>query len=162
MELNAFTAVFRTHEGLDPAIAAQFDTDAATLAHTVRFARVYRGLAAYRKGLVAEAAATGAPVARHLFLHYPADANVKGLRYQFLLGADLMVAPVLDRGAEAVEVYFPEGDAWVDLWTGAAAGTPGEWARMPAPLGTPAVFLRQGAPAGQAILSGLRAEGVLG
>ena len=66
MELNAFTAVFRTHEGLDPAISAQFDTDAATLAHTVRFARVYKGLAAYRKGLVAEAAATGAPVVRHL------------------------------------------------------------------------------------------------
>ena len=34
MELNAFTAVFRTHEGLDPAISAQFDTNAATLAHT--------------------------------------------------------------------------------------------------------------------------------
>ncbi len=162
MELSAFTAVFRTHEGLDPAIAAQFDTNAATLAHTQRFARVYKGLAAYRKELVAEAAASGAPVARHLFLHYPQDANVKGLRYQFLLGPDLLVAPVLDRGAEAVEVYFPEGDAWVDLWTGASAGAPGEWVRMPAPLGKPAAFLRQGAPAGAAILSGLRAEGVLG
>ena len=162
MELNAFTAVFRTHEGLDPAISAQFDTDAATLAHTVRFARVYKGLAAYRKGLVAEAAATGAPVVRHLFLHYPADPNVKGLRYQFLLGPDLMVAPVLHRGAEAVDVYFPEGDDWADLWTGAAAGRPGEWARLPAPLGRPAVFLRKGAPAGEAILGGLRDAGVLG
>ena len=47
---------------------------------------------------------------------------MKGLRYQFLLGPDLMVAPVLDRGAEAVDVYFPEGDAWADLWTGAEAG----------------------------------------
>ena len=60
MELNAFTAVFRTHEGLDPAVSAQFDTNAATLAHLARFARVYKGLAAYRKGLVAEAAARGA------------------------------------------------------------------------------------------------------
>ena len=99
---------------------------------------------------------------RHLFLHYPDDPNVKGLRYQFLLGPDLMVAPVLTRGAAEVEVYFPEGEAWADLWTGAAAGRPGEWVRMPAPLGRPAVFLRKDAPAGEAILGGLRDAGVLG
>ncbi len=162
MELNAFTAVFRTHEGLDPAASAQFDTDAATLAHLVRFAKVYRGLAAYRKALVAEAAATGHPVVRHPFLHYPGDRNVTALRYQFLLGPDLMVAPVLDRGAETVDVYFPEGESWTDLWSGASAGSPGEWVRMPAPLGEPAVFLRHGAPSASAILDGLKAVGILG
>jgi alpha-glucosidase len=161
MELNAFTAVFRTHEGLDPTVAAQFDTDAATLAQLLRFAKIYRGLGAYRKGLVAEAAARGHPVVRHPFLHYPDDPNVGALRYQFLLGPDLMVAPVLDRGALAVDVYFPEGSAWTDLWTGGDAGSPGEWATMPAPLGQPAVFLRKDAPAAGPILEGLRAEGVL-
>jgi alpha-glucosidase (family GH31 glycosyl hydrolase) len=161
MELNAFTAVFRTHEGLDPAVAAQFDSDAATLAHLVRFAKVYRGLGAYRKGLVADAADRGHPVVRHPFLHYPDDADTGALRYQFLLGPDLMVAPVLDRGADAVDVYFPEGSAWTDLWTGAEAGSPGEWASMAAPLGRPAVFLRRGGPAAAMILGGLRAEGVL-
>ena len=73
-----------------------------------------------------------------------------------------MVAPVLDRGREAVEVYFPEGSAWSDLWTGTEVGRPGEWARMPAPLGRPAVFLRKGAPAGETILGGLKDAGVLG
>lgn len=162
MELNAFTAVLRTHEGLDPAISAQIWTDAATLAHMQRFASVYKGLATYRKALVADAAALGHPVVRHLFLHYPADANVKGLRYQFLLGPDLLVAPVLDRGATSINVYFPEGDTWSDLWTGAPAGTPGEWQRMPAPLGRPAVFLRDGSPSADTIRAGLRAAGVAG
>jgi alpha-glucosidase len=162
LELNAFTAVLRTHEGLDPAVAAQIYTNAATLVHAKRFASVYQGLAAYRKGLVADAAASGHPVVRHPFLHYPDDANVKGLRYQFLLGPDLMVAPVLDRGADAVEVYFPEGSAWTDLWTGADAGVAGEWRRMPTPLGRPAVFLRKDAPAAEAIMAGLRDAGVLG
>ena len=73
-----------------------------------------------------------------------------------------MVAPVLNRGAEEVDVYFPEGSAWTDLWTGAAAGAPGEWRRMPAPLGTPAVFLRRDAPSADVIRGGLRAAGVLG
>ncbi len=162
MELNAFTAVFRTHEGLDPAVSAQFDTNAATLGHLARFARIYKGLAEYRKGLVVEAAARGHPVVRHLFLHYPQDANTRGLRYQFLLGPDLMVAPVLDPGVATVQVYFPEGSAWTDLWSGGEAGAPGEWVEMPAPLGRPAVFLRTGAAAGEVILSGLREVGVLG
>ena len=98
----------------------------------------------YRKGLVAEAAATGAPVVRHLFLHYPDDPNVKGLRYQFLLGPDLMVAPVLTRGAAEVEVYFPEGEAWTDLWTGAEAGRPGEWVADAGAAGAPGRLPAQG------------------
>ena len=56
MELNAFTAVFRTHEGLDPAISAQFDAGVATLAHPLRLAtRLPR--ARPLRGLVADAAA---------------------------------------------------------------------------------------------------------
>ncbi|HVL19622.1 MAG TPA: alpha-glucosidase, partial [Amaricoccus sp.] len=162
MELNAFTAVFRTHEGLDPAASAQFDSDPATLAHLKRFAGVYRGLAAYRKGLVADAAASGHPVVRHPFLHYPNDRSTTALRYQFLLGPDLLVAPVLDRGAETVDVYFPEGDTWTGLWSGAPAGKPGEWVPVPAPLGEPAVFLRDGSASRDAILAGLKDAGVLG
>lgn len=161
MELAAFTSVFRTHEGLDPSIAAQFDSDAANTAHLARFAKVYRGLASYRKRLVVDAAQRGYPVARHLFLHYPDDPNTHGLRYQFLLGPDLMVAPVLDKGADAVEVYFPLGSEWVDLWTGAEAGKAGDWSRMPAPLGTPAVFLRKGATAADEIRNGLKTVGPL-
>ena len=161
MELAAFTAVFRTHQGLDPAIEAQFDSTPENMAHFARFAKVYKGLASYRKGLVAEAAGRGYPVARHLFLHYPDDPNTYALRYQFLLGPDLLVAPVLNKGADTVDVYFPAGSAWVDLWTGADAGSVGDWSTMPAPLGKPAVFLRKGAASADQILSGLKSVGVL-
>ena len=161
MELAAFTAVFRTHEGLDPSIAAQFYTSAANTAHLTRFANVYKGLAAYRKLTVAEAAQRGYPVARHPFLHYWDDPNTHDLRYQYLLGRDLMVAPVVDKGADNVEVYFPAGDAWTDLWTGAQVGSPGAWATQPAPLGKPAAFLRKGAETAQTIVGGLKAVGVL-
>ena len=103
----------------------------------------------------------GYPVARHLFLHYPDDPNTHELRYQFLLGPDLMVAPVLDKGTDAVEVYFPMASEWIDLWTGADAGNAGEWIKMPAPLSKPAVFLRKGAPSRAEIEGGLKSVGVL-
>jgi sulfoquinovosidase len=161
IELNAFTAFFRTHEGLDPSISAQFDTNADTLAHLKRFAKIYKGIGAYRKGLVAEAAAHGYPVVRHPFLHYPDDPNTYELRYQFLLGEHLMVAPVLDQGMDTVEVYFPSGSSWLDLWSGTDVGSPGKWLRMPAPLGRPAVFIRKDTASGAVIVDGLKAEGVL-
>jgi alpha-glucosidase (family GH31 glycosyl hydrolase) len=160
-ELNAFTAVLRTHEGLDPAVAAQFDTNAATLAHTQRFGKVYKGLAPYRKRLVSEAARRGHPVVRHPFLHYPDDPNTHALRYQFLLGPDLMVAPVLDPGADTVEVYSPKDSDWLDLWTGADAGKAGQWLKMAAPLSKPAVFIRKGASSRGEIEGGLRSVGIL-
>jgi len=162
MELNAFTAVLRTMEGLAPDLTPQFDFSPETLAHMARFAKVYKGLAPYRKKLVAEAATRGYPVVRHPFLHYPDDPNTHGLRYQFLLGRDLMVAPALDKGADSVEVYFPEGSEWTDLWTGADAGRAGDWVRMPAPLGKPAAFLRKSGAANAEIIAGLKGVGVLG
>jgi sulfoquinovosidase len=160
-ELNAFTAVLRTHEGLEPSVATQFDASPETLAHMERFARVYKGLAPYRKQLVAEAATRGYPVVRHLFLHFPGDPNTHGLRYQFLLGPDLMIAPVLDKDANAVEVYFPDGAEWADLWSRADAGNPGHWVRMPAPILKPAVFIRKDSPSRALIEKGLKSVGIL-
>jgi alpha-glucosidase len=160
-ELNAFTALMRTNEGITPDLSPQFNSTAGILAHFAHCSRIYKGLAAYRKRLVTEAAARGFPLCRHLFLHYPDDPNTHGIRYQFLLGRDLMVAPVLDKGAESVDVYFPAGDQWTDLWTGAPAGKPRRWIKMPAPIGKPAVFLRKSGAFNNEIIAGLKAEGAL-
>ncbi len=161
-ELNAFTAVMRTNEGITPDLSLQFNSTPEILAHFAHCSKIYKGLAAYRKRLVAEAAGRGFPLCRHLFLHYPDDPNTHGLRYQFLLGRDLMVAPVLDKDAESVDVYFPAADQWTDLWTGAPAGKPRRWIKMPAPIGKPAVFLRKGGVFNDEIIAGLKGEGVLG
>jgi alpha-glucosidase len=162
MEIAAFTCVFRTHEGLDPAIAAQFDSNPTNTLHLKRFATIYKALAPYRKRLVAEAAEHGYPVVRHPFLHYPSDPNTHDIRYQFMLGPDLMIAPVLDKGADSVEVYFPANSEWIDLWSGTDAGQAGTWMRMPAPLSKPAVFLRKDAASTKQNLIALRQAGVLG
>ena len=114
IELGAFTAVFRTHEGNRPGVNHQIYSDEESLLHFSRFAKVYAAWKPYRMELVEEAAETGLPVVRHPFIHYPDDPEVYGLEYQFMVGQDLMVAPVLNPGQRTVEVYLPAG-RWVHL-----------------------------------------------
>lgn len=163
MELNAFTTIYRTHEGNRPAENAQFYDDDVSLAHFDRFARVYRAWAFYRRQLVQEADETGLPVVRHLFIHYPHDPQVYDLSYQqFMVGTELLIAPVLDPATDTVTVYIPAGE-WVHLWSGESYGsaTAGTTVTVAAPLGEPGVFYRADSPVGTQFRANLRAEGVL-
>ena len=100
--------------------------------------------------LVKEASETGLPVVRHPFIHYPNDPEVLGLEYQFMVGPNLMVAPVLDPGEETVEVYLPAG-RWVHLWSGRTYGSleKGVYETVGAPIGEPAVFYKEGSDVGR-------------
>jgi sulfoquinovosidase len=150
MEFSAMTTIYRTHEGNLPEYNSQFYSDAETLAQFTRMARVYAAWKPLRLKLVKEATQTGMPVARHLFLQYPDDPNVYQLSYQeYFLGSDILVAPVLDPGKDTLKVYLPTGD-WVHLWSGRIYRTPyaGTWVTVPAPLGQPGIFYREGSADG--------------
>ncbi|TVU22609.1 hypothetical protein EJB05_32320, partial [Eragrostis curvula] len=172
-ELNAFTVVFRTHEGNKPGSNCQFYSNSRTLSHFARCAKMYKAWEFYRAQLVREAAKTGLPVARHMFLHYPDDERVQALTHeQFLVGTEMLVVPVLDKGRGAVTAYFPAGaGAWRHVWTGDeyGAGGGGEGkvnerrtvhggfeAEVEAPVGYPAVFVRAGSAVGERFVSNLR------
>jgi alpha-glucosidase len=161
-ELAAFTTVFRTHEGNRPELNHQFYSDRETLRHFSRFARAYAAWKPYRTELVKEAAGTGLPVVRHPFIHYPRDPEVYELEYQFMVGSELMVAPVLDRGDDTVEVYLPKGQ-WVHLWTGRVYGSEeeGVYETVGAPVGEPAVFFREGSEEGLRLREDLKRRGLL-
>jgi alpha-glucosidase len=161
-ELAAFTVVFRTHEGNRSGVNHQIYSDGETLRHFVRFAEVYAAWEPYRMKLVEEAAETGLPVVRHSFVHYPDDQEVYGLDYQFMVGPEFMVAPVLDPGEDAVEVYLPAG-RWVHLWSVKEYGSAqeGVYETVPAPIGEPAVFYKEGSKAGWSFREELERRGVL-
>lgn len=163
MELAAFTTVYRTHEGNTPDQNAQFYTDEETLAHFDRFARVYAGWGFLRKRLVKNASETGVPVVRPLFIEYPADPQVYNISYQeFLVGPDLMVAPVLDPEQNSVRVYLPAGQ-WVHVWSGKAYRSPfqGQWVSVDAPMGEPAVFVKESIEDGEIFIQNLRDAGLV-
>lgn len=163
MELSAFTTVYRTHEGNLPDQNAQFYTDADTLAQFDRFARVYAAWGFLRQRLVQNASQTGTPIDRALFINYPDDPEVLKLSYQeFLVGPDILVAPVLDPGKTSLRVYLPAGN-WVHVWSGKAYRSPfkGQYVTVDAPIGQPPVFYKEGIPDGEQFVQNLKDAGLI-
>ncbi len=63
----------------------------------------------YLYNLFYQASQTGAPIMRPLVWHYPKDPVTFNLNDQFMLGPDLLIAPILAPGLTARAVYLPKG-----------------------------------------------------
>ncbi|WP_407646031.1 glycoside hydrolase family 31 protein [Actinacidiphila oryziradicis] len=87
---------------------------------------------------------TGAPVMRPLFFGFPGDDHAWSVDDQFLLGPDILVAPVTEAGARSRSVYLPSAARWTDAVTGTVhqGGTTFD---ASAPLEHLPVFGREGA-----------------
>jgi len=123
---------------------------------------VYRAYAQLRMRLLdyvageAEAlAAEGRPLMRYPGLVWPdMRAALMADPDTYLFGRDLLVAPVLEKGATTRPVTLPPGD-WLDLWSGAAF-TGGRVVLAPAPLERIPVFVRADSPRRDLLLGAAR------
>ncbi|XP_022090149.1 uncharacterized protein LOC110979015 [Acanthaster planci] len=141
-EFAAFTPVMRTHEGNRPSANWQFysgtDTNLAFARHTM----IFNTLANYTQAVVRENTESGIPVQRPLFMNYENDQKSYNIKYEYLYGRDLLVAPVYNEGVDTWSVYLPP-DNWVFLWDGQEYDG-GSTVTVPAPLGKIPVFYRKG------------------
>jgi alpha-glucosidase len=146
IELAALSPLMRSHEGNRPGDNWQFDSDADTLAALARMGRLHAALKPYLRAVVAENAATGIPVMRPLFLDNEGDEAAWSIKDQYFLGPDLLVAPVVTRGARRRRLHLTPG-AWVHFWSGTHHEAPvpsGCDIELEAPLGQPPVLYREG------------------
>jgi alpha-glucosidase (family GH31 glycosyl hydrolase) len=87
-------------------------TESAKKALTLRYM-----LLPYMYTLFAEAHENGTPVVRSLWMNYPQDDNCVDVDEQFMLGANVLVSPVLYPKVNIVKAYFPAG-----VWYPVSAG----------------------------------------
>ena len=119
-ELAAFTVMFRSHLGTLPDKNWQVYDDTQTLRHFFNMSVVFQSWDFYRRQLMDEASRYGWPVVRHMILVYhdnPA-VYVEDLRYQFMVGTELLVAPVIHELMEEARVFLPDNTTWVHVWSG--------------------------------------------
>ena len=139
-EQTAFTMVMRTHEGNIPGKNIQFDEDDEMLDHFARMSQIHVHLKPYLIALSKEYQKTGIPPMRACFLHYENDPVLHEIKYQYLFGRDLLVAPVIKPGINEWKVYFPDDD-WVHIWS--ESEYKNGWHDISAPIGEPPVFYRK-------------------
>ena len=139
-ELAAFSMVMRTHEGNRPDDNWQFDSDDETLIHFSKMVKIHLLLKPYLKKLSEEYQEIGIPPFRGLFLHYPNDKTAMNQKYEYLLGRDLLIAPVIKPMVDKWKVYLPDDD-WVHVWTRNVYKK--GWVEVKAPIGEPPVFYRK-------------------
>jgi alpha-glucosidase len=139
-ELATFSMLMRTHEGNRPSENWQFDSDAETLEHLSRLIDIHVNLKPYLIHLSKEYQERGIPPMRGCFLHYEKDKKLHKIKYQFLLGRDLLIAPVIAPNVLKWKVYFPD-DVWIHIWSGKEYRQ--GWNEIDAPLGNPPVFYRK-------------------
>jgi alpha-glucosidase (family GH31 glycosyl hydrolase) len=109
----------------------------------------------YLYGLAREAARTGVPILRAVGFQYPGDQTAWAQDQEFMVGPDLLAAPVTADRAETdgaagdstpVSVYLPAG-TWVDLYRGRTVTGGRTITRMTGPDEFP-LYVRAGAAIG--------------
>jgi alpha-glucosidase len=142
-QMAAFVPFFRNHTNIRTIDQEPWAFGKQTEAICRRFIELRYQLLPYLYCLFAESARTGAPIMRPLLWHYQNDSVAAAVSDQFLLGADLLVAPIIRQGAVARSVYLPRGD-WFDFWSGEKFSG-GKHVVAEAPLETIPLFTRAGA-----------------
>ncbi|MBO6758784.1 MAG: glycoside hydrolase family 31 protein [Roseibium sp.] len=108
--------------------------------HLTALLHLRERLRPYLRAQMATAHETGLPPMRPLLVDFPEDPAAAAIDDQFMLGPDVMIAPVLEAGARDRRVYLPGNETWRDARTGETMAG-GSWIDADAPLTHIPVFI---------------------
>lgn len=140
-ELAALFPVMRTHHGTARPRNWNWDRDRETIELFARYARLHAALLPLFYSLASIAHRTGIAPIRPLFLEFDTP-GLERVNDQFLLGADVMVAPVIRRKQQTRQVVLPPGQ-WHDWWSSRTWQGPAT-VDVSAPLGHIPILVRRG------------------
>ena len=117
-ELAALTPFYRVHNSGETGTNMPWALGAQTLQTYKTMAQLHISAEPLILKLWKQADQTGIPVMRPLWLTDPGDPTAAAQDEAWMLGPDVLVAPVVTQGATSRSVAFPQG-CWLDPGTGA-------------------------------------------
>jgi hypothetical protein len=146
VQFGAFSPIFRLHG--DHAQRLPWNYGPVGVAEAKRFLALRYQLIPYLYTASREAYDTGMPLCRPMYLDDPTNPIVYSYQNEYMLGNDLLVAPIGAPGAGAALVakkviWIPKG-TWYDIFTGLSVRGPQELV-YEVPLDRMPVFARAGA-----------------
>lgn len=138
----ALSPVFRVHNSSSNGVRMPWFYGEETLAHWRKAAELHLKAAPLIIKLWQDAQTTGVPPVRGLWVEYPKDERARHEDQQWMLGRDVLVAPVVEQGANTRNVYLPQG-CWKHVDTGKQFDGPAD-VNVPAPIDSLPYFFRCG------------------
>jgi alpha-glucosidase len=116
-EWAALTPVFRLHGSLSAGVHAPWTYDQQTVMLYNELSDLHVSAEPLILALWRHAVSSGVPPTEPLYLAYPDDPRAAQQEQEWLLGPNVLVAPVVTEGASSRAVYFPQG-----CWRSPASG----------------------------------------
>ncbi|HON43308.1 MAG TPA: glycoside hydrolase family 31 protein [Bacillota bacterium] len=143
-QFGSFVPLFRSHSMIRSVPQEPYTLGEPYTSICRKYIKLRYRLMPYMYTLMRQCAQDGTPVMRPMVYDFSDDSATHAMYDQFMLGPDIMVAPVYLPGAVARPVYFPRG-RWASLETGQIVESMGEHILVGCPLDQIPVYLREGA-----------------
>lgn len=142
VQLGSFSPLFRNHSSMGSRYQEPWQFDEETV-NVYRKAVQFRyHIIPYYYDLFFMGEKTGFPVMRPLVFHYEKDDAARNCNSEFLVGENLLVAPIVNQGETKKLVYLPEG-TWYDYQTGERLKG-SQWLVKEAALDTCPIYVKAG------------------
>ena len=141
-QMSALMAFFRNHAAIHSGLGEpwKYGSQATEICREMMLLR--QKLMPYLYSLASEANTFGSPMARPLFWDNPQDQRLWKIDDAYLLGSNMLVAPVLEEGSVQRTVFLPDGN-WYSWWDDSVR-IGGKQVTVSAPLERIPLFIRGG------------------
>lgn len=107
-----------------------------------KFVKIRESLKTYLKKLMKEAHEDGTPIMRTLFYEFPEDDKTWEVDNTYMLGDEILVAPIMNYKDRSRKVYLPKGHTWENIFNGVSYEG-GATYEIECPLEEIPIFLKQ-------------------
>lgn len=140
LQWGIFCPLFRTHGTRPDNEAWSYGEEATGI--IVDFIKLRYRLIPYIYSCARQITEKGTPLMRAMCMDHPNDPVTAELKYQYMFGPSLLIAPVLEPEVRVLKVYLPEGE-WYDYWTDEKYYG-GRWIDAAAPLSRIPIYVKAG------------------